>query len=57
MISNFKHTQAIGDDDEFLGVIEVSTDVHLLYCLIGSYMSWHRARDYIAVCYDEGKVL
>ena len=37
------NAKTICDDAEFIGVTEMSVDVHLLYSLIGSSMSWHRA--------------
>ena len=35
--------KTICNDAKFIGVTEMSIDVHLLDCLIGSRMSWHRA--------------
>ena len=36
------NAKTICNDSEFMGMTEVPIDVHLLYCLIGSGMSWHR---------------
>ena len=35
------NTKPIGNDTKFVGIAEMSIDIHLLYCLIGSGMSWH----------------
>lgn len=37
------NTKPVRNNAKFIGVTEMSIDVHLLDCLIGSRMSWHRA--------------
>ena len=35
------NTKTICDNSKFIGITEMTIDVHLLYCLIGGGMSWH----------------
>ena len=37
------NAKPICNDSKFIRIAEMSIDVHLLDCLIGSRMSWHRA--------------
>ena len=37
------NTKTIGDDTEFIGITEVSVDIHLLDRLVGGSMRGHRA--------------
>ena len=37
------NAKPICNDSKFISIAEIPIDVHLLDCLIGSSMSWHRA--------------
>ena len=37
------NAKSLCDDTKFISITEMSIDVHLLDCLIGSSMGWHRA--------------